>query len=239
MDSSPEPSFDLVLLNELAEGAQKVFRNADTLYQEAKILGAAGALSRALFLHQISLEECAKIEAMGWWATSLLAGFPINQKKVVEGFASHSRKNRINAYMLKASGEEQAAKGRGDWKAALEAFNNLQAEFHQKSNDAKNASLYVDFKDGKFIGPVERITDAMLAEIAARNEAFLGEAYPKIRLLSKLTRAPEESRERIVAFEKVIKAAKDPNEAMVSVRTLMDELIEIERAKCAVKPEDD
>jgi hypothetical protein len=58
-------------------------------------------------------------------------------------------------------------------------------------------------------------------------------------LLSKLTRAPEKARERILAFEKVIRAAKDPNEAMASLRTLMDELIEIERAKGAAKPEDD
>ena len=51
------PSFDHLYLTELARGAKKTFDNADRLYREARILGAAGAHERALFLHQISLEE--------------------------------------------------------------------------------------------------------------------------------------------------------------------------------------
>jgi AbiV family abortive infection protein len=177
------PSFDRAMLNELASGAQKTFDNADALYWEAKLLGAAGALSRALFLHQISLEECAKIENTGAWATSILAGFTVDKKRVLAGFASHARKNRTNAYMLKGSAAEQAAKKRGDWKVANEEFKKLQAEFHEKSNDAKNASLYVDFKDGKFIAPTERITKDMLDETAARNETFLRLMCPKLEML--------------------------------------------------------
>jgi AbiV family abortive infection protein len=114
MSSSGKPSFDRAKLSELARGAQKTFENADALFREAKILGAVGALSRALFLHQISLEECAKIENIGAWATSLLAGRMVNGKKVLDGFASHKKKNRTNAYMLEESVEEQAAKNRGD-----------------------------------------------------------------------------------------------------------------------------
>jgi len=239
MNSPCIAGFDRVLLRELADGVGKIFQNAEALYQEAKILGAAGAISRALFLHQISLEECAKIETVCWWATSLLAGLPVNQKKVVEGFASHALKNQTNAYMLEGSEQEQAAKARGDWKAALQEFKKLQAEFHQKSNDAKNSALYVDFKDVKFIAPVDRITHTMLAETAARNKTFLGEAYPKIRWLSKLTQAPEQTREQIIAFQNVIKAAKNPNEAMASLRMLIDELAAIERAKGAAKPKSD
>ena len=105
MPSKKLPSFDRALLSELARGAQKTFDNADALYREAKILGAAGALGRALFLHQISLEECAKIESLGAWATSLLAGYSVDEKKIIAGFASHAQKNRTNAYMLKGSTE--------------------------------------------------------------------------------------------------------------------------------------
>jgi AbiV family abortive infection protein len=162
--------FDRELLTELARGAQKSFENAKALFREAKILGAAGALCRALFLHQISLEECAKIEIMGKWATGVLAGFDVGKKKVLAGLARHANKNRTNAYMLEGSVEETAARERGDWEAAYGEFKKLQTEFHAKSNAAKNASLYVDFEDDKFVAPVDRITADMLAETASRNE---------------------------------------------------------------------
>jgi AbiV family abortive infection protein len=113
MSSKKLPSFDRALLSELARGAQKTFDNADALYREAKLLGASGALGRALFLHQISLEECAKIETLGAWATSLLAGYSVDEKKVVVGFASHARKNRTNAYMLAGREGTRGLEGRG------------------------------------------------------------------------------------------------------------------------------
>ncbi len=176
---------------------------------------------------------------MGAWATSLLAGIRVDQKKVLAGIASHARKNRTNAYMLEGSIEEQAAKARGDWKAALEEFKKLQDEFHEKSNEAKNASLYVDFEDGKFVAPVERITDAMLAETAARNETFLGLMYPKLQMLLKWEKAPEDAQERIVAFVEVAEATKDqkPDNAMAAIRKPIDDFFEIERAKARGKTE--
>jgi AbiV family abortive infection protein len=61
MPSKKPPNFDRALLSELARGAQKMFDNADALCREAKLLRAAGAMGRALFLHQVSLEECAKM----------------------------------------------------------------------------------------------------------------------------------------------------------------------------------
>ena len=189
------------MLSELARGAQKTFDNADALYREAKLLSAAGALGRALLLHQISLEECAKIETLGAWATSLLAGYSVDEKKVLAGFASHAKKNRTNAYMLEGSAEEQAAKERGDWKTAGEEFKRLQAEFHEKSNAAKNASLYVDFEGGKFVAPIERITKDMLNETATRNETFLGLTYPKLKMLLKWDGAPQEAQGTIEGQE--------------------------------------
>jgi AbiV family abortive infection protein len=38
-----------------------VFENAERLYYEATVLAAAKAFSRALFLHQISMEKLAKV----------------------------------------------------------------------------------------------------------------------------------------------------------------------------------
>jgi AbiV family abortive infection protein len=231
------PSFDRALLSELARGAQKTFDNAEALYREATLLGAAGAQGRALFLHQISLEECAKIESLGAWATSLLAGYSVD-KKVLAGFVSHARKNRTNAYMLKGSAEEQAAKERGDWEAASEEFNKLQAEFHKKSNGAKNAALYVDFEDGKFVAPTERITKDMLNETAARNETFLGLVSPKLKMLLKWDKAPEEAQVTIVAFVELAESMKSekPDDAMAAFNELIGDFLLIERAKQAREP---
>jgi AbiV family abortive infection protein len=237
MPSKELPSFDRGLLSVLARGAQKTFDNANSLYREAKLLGAASALGRALFLHQISLEECAKIETMGAWATSLLAGYTLDENKILAGFASHARKNRTNAYMLSGSAEEQAAKERGDWNAAGEEFKKLQAEFHKKSNDAKNASLYVDFEDGKFVAPIERITKDMLDDTADRNETFLGLTYPKLEMVLKWDKAPEEAQDAIVAFVELAEAmkAEKPDDAMAAFNKLIGDFVEIERAKRAVK----
>lgn len=244
MNASEKPSFDSVLLNELARGAQMTFENATALYDEAKILGAAGAINRALFLHQISLEECAKIEIIGAWATSLLAGIAVDEKKILAGFSSHARKNRTNAYMLEGSVEEQAAKDSGDWETALKAFKKHQAEFHKESNDAKNTSLYVDFKDGKFVTPAEWITKEMLAETATRNEVFLNLMYPKLKMLMKWDEAPEEAQEAqeaIVAFIELAEAIKQekPDDAMGAFKKLIDDFLEIERGKRVAKPKGD
>jgi AbiV family abortive infection protein len=185
------PGFDHRYLKELARGAKKTFENADQLYREARILGAAGAHARALFLHQISLEECAKVESIGWTATSLLLGFPIEEKKWLSSLGRHAHKNHTNAYALEGTAEEQAAKLRADWKAVSVAFKKFQADFHQESNWAKNASLYVDLSSGKFVGPSDQITLAMLAETAERNEHLLGFTAPAVRLLEKLGKEPE------------------------------------------------
>jgi AbiV family abortive infection protein len=235
MSASSKPPFDPALLSKLARGAQLTFDNADALYREAKILGAAGAVGRALFLHQISLEECAKLELIGVWATGLLAGHSVDEKKVLSSFASHARKNRTNAYMLEGSVNEERAKARGDWKAALEEFRKLQAEFHAKSNNAKNASLYVDFDNGKFVAPVERITETMLAETAARNETFLGLMYPKLQMLLEWEKAPEQTQEHLVAFVNLMEAKKSekPDDVIAAFRRLIDDFVEIKRSEVA------
>src|SRR5437870_2628501 len=111
-------AIDRALLFELIIGVQKTFENAETLYTEASLLRHAGFLSHALFLHQISLEECAKIEILGGWATSMLMGYHVDLAKVTNALASHARKNRTNAYFLEPSEEEQAAQESGDFEAA-------------------------------------------------------------------------------------------------------------------------
>src|SRR5437868_2973747 len=82
------------LLRQLLQGARQTFENAEMLFSEACLLRAAGFLSRALFLHQISLEECGKVEILGGWATALLMGHDVDPVRVKKAMASHAHKNR-------------------------------------------------------------------------------------------------------------------------------------------------
>lgn len=136
-DGKAETSIDTLLA-----GAKVTFANAEQLYLEAKVLAEVGATARALCLHQISLEECAKVENLGAWAVSFVLGHDVDEKKVLTAHAHHAAKNKQNAYMLEPSQDEKDARERGDIKAALD-FQKTQVRFHAKSNGAKNASLYV------------------------------------------------------------------------------------------------
>jgi AbiV family abortive infection protein len=192
------PKIDRAFLSVLVRGAEKTFDNAEKLYFEAVLLAKTGAIARALCLHQISLEECSKIESMSVWATSLLSGDDLDQVKALAAVKRHSSKNKSNAYMLKGSREENEATARGDWKTKLDEFKKLQLEFHKTSNDAKNASLYVDWKNGEFVSPGEQITSKMLSEIIERNEAFLGHSQCGLEMLKRLNKSPDDLQDLIV-----------------------------------------
>ena len=172
-------------LFEVSQGVSKTFENAQELFQEAALLRSHGALSRALFLHQISMEECGKIEILGATAVSLLAGFETDLKRASTVVTKHKAKNYANAYLLPRTKEEKEAAESGDWKRALGAFKQHQATFHLYSNTAKNASLYVDCARGRFTAPKEAITEEMVAALADLNREFLALAQPKVRMLAR------------------------------------------------------
>jgi AbiV family abortive infection protein len=210
-------------LKALVSGAEKMFDNAEHLFFEAEALAKAGGIARPLFLHQISLEECSKINTLGAWAVSLLVGLDVNQKKVLVAFGRHEAKNKHNAYMLEQGDAEKEAIARGDWKAALEAFKQTQDEFHRASNQAKNGALYVDWVDGEFVSPGERVTDTMLAEIRDRNATFLGYASNEIQMFQRLEQTPDVMRELLAGF--VDQAEKLREEKPDDLVGLMDALL--------------
>lgn len=170
------------LASTLIEGAVKTIKNADELFDEARLLADAGHVARALLLHQISLEECGKAELLYVSLTEVLRGRPVDLKQLSKVLAKHAAKNKTNAYFLPKSEAEVSARGQSDSKAAASAFNELKEAFHKESNDLKNASLYVDF-DGSFNAPSEVITKEHLAEILERNGQFMFMAMEKLRLL--------------------------------------------------------
>ncbi len=212
------PKIDRAFLSVLVCGAEKMFDNAEKLYFEAALLAKAGALPRALCLHQISLEECSKIESMGAWATSLLVGLEVNQEKILAASRRHSSKNKSNAYFLEASPEEKDARKRGDWNAAQETFSKLQQDFHKTSNDAKNASLYVDWKDGEFVSPSEQITLEMLSQIVDRNQVFLEYAQNGLNMLKRLDESVDDLQDLVVELVEALKKVREeqPDDLMAA-----------------------
>ena len=217
-----------ISLTVLVCGAEKTFDNAERLFHEATILAKGDAVARALCLHQISLEECSKVNNLGVWAISLVSGHEVDQRKILAAFNRHEAKNKSNAYMLEGSKAEKDAKARGDWKAAREAFKQSQNEFHKISNVAKNASLYVDWVDGEFVAPRERITKEMLAEITERNAEFLGYAHHGLTMLRRLEKAPDEMRSLLSGFtEQLEKLREDkPDDLMSAIETLLSGFLE-------------
>jgi AbiV family abortive infection protein len=215
-------------LDILVRGAEKTFDNAERLFREAEILANGGAVARALCLHQISLEECSKVNSLGAWAVSLVLGFEVDQKKVLAAFGRHAAKNRSNAYMLEGSEAEKEAKARGDWEAALAAFKQTQDEFHATSNQAKNASLYVDWVEGEFVAPSERITNEMLAEITERNAEFLGYAHNGLKMLERLVKAPDQMRDLLSGFVEQAEKLREekPDDLMGAMETLLSSFLE-------------
>ncbi|WP_348645883.1 AbiV family abortive infection protein [Rhizobium leguminosarum] len=220
-------------LDVLVRGAEKTFDNAENLFFEAELLAKAGAVARALCLHQISLEECSKVNILGAWGMSVCMGLEVDQKKVLAAFGRHASKNKSNAYMLEASETEKDAKRRGDLQGTIEAFKKSQAEFHETSNQAKNASLYVDWGDGEFVAPSERITEAMRAEIKERNAQFLGFAHNSVNMLKRLAASPEEMRGKASGFVEQAKKLRDanPDNPIEAIETWLWDFLEAERRK--------
>lgn len=222
------PQGSQVPLAVLIRGTEKTFDNAERLYVEADILANAGAVARALCLHQISLEECAKVNNLGAWAVSLVFKFDVNQKKILAAFGYHAAKNNSNAYMLRASEAETDAWASGDSKAAMEAFKKTQNEFHQTSNGDKNTSLYVDWVGSEFSAPSERITNEMLAVITERNAEFLGYAYNMLGFLRQLEKSQDKMKEKFSSFvEQVEKLGKEkPEDFFKAIETLLAGFLE-------------
>ena len=101
-------------LTEPIQWAEATFANAEDLFIEAVMLRKAGHLSRALFLHQISMEECGKVEVLGAWVTGVFAGLKRDATKLQRALTRHETKNSANAYQLELSDQERHARRRKD-----------------------------------------------------------------------------------------------------------------------------
>lgn len=191
------------LVLHLIAGAEKIFANAEALYNEATILANSSAWPRALFLHQIALEECAKVGALGAAVTSLLMGHEVNTDALRRAFRRHEYKNKANAYYLPTTDAERVARESGDLDTAHHEFKQRQEAFHEESNSDKNASLYVDFGDS-FTSPQELINEEVFVKVRKRNDEFMSIAFDHVRMLrgwsSDLQRSAEQVTEALSAL---------------------------------------
>ena len=135
---------DISHIPSYAQGLSLVFDNAESLYEEGCLLGENGRFARAFLCHQISMEELAKVDFLGTYVTGLLIGHDAGLANQKRNFRDHKKKNKMNAFLLPPSPEMSKAYEKGDWRAALSAFEQMQGDFHKESNDGKNSSLYVD-----------------------------------------------------------------------------------------------
>ena len=222
--SSPEDTH----LSELVCGASLSFDNAENLFGEAKILSARKAFCRALFLHQISLEECGKTEILGWWATGHLMGISVDFDTIRSRLTRHKVKNFANAYMLPLSEAEQKARDESDWRRERDAFKEQQAAFHQESNNRKNASLYVDIVDNRFLSPSDQITEDMVCEIADRNKTFIELMRPKVEMLRLWEQNPDVTRELMKGFQQMMEELRDkyPDDPYKALGVFLDDMLE-------------
>lgn len=186
-----KPMKNIARLHCFIDGAKAIHANAAALYEEAQILGQAGAFARAAVLHQISMEECSKVDMLGAAAVSLLAGEDVDEELLARKFRDHKAKNRANAYNAEQTDEERSARERRDWHVAMAAFKDFQSAFHKGMNDIKNMGLYVDFKDGIFSSPTDIVDEATAVSTMHLNADFLRRGDDFVRLMTRFGDNPE------------------------------------------------
>lgn len=225
------------LAEALIDGARKTVMNADELFDEARLLADAGHVARALLLHQISLEECGKLEMLYVATAEVLRGQAVDMKQLCRAFSKHAAKNRTNAYFLAKSEAELAAEEQDDMGAAHEALNELQAEFHEKSNELKNASLYVDY-DGSFRAPREVISAEHLDEVFNRNGAFMSMAFDKLGILLRWSTDLDAAAAEVAQWWAVMgldELDRDKPDSLVMLKKRLAEMVQ--KGRGALKPQ--
>jgi hypothetical protein len=163
-------------------------------------------------------------------------GHEVDFGKLSDAFAKHKTKNCANAYMLPATKAELEARAGGDWKRSIDVFSQQQAKFHQDSNSAKNASLYVDYENGRFSAPREKITETMVADIAGLNSELLALTAPKVEMLSGWQSNIEEVRRRTKWFAARLEKlrSQSPNNPEEVMSVIMQEMLD--QAKATPNP---
>lgn len=213
---------------EIARGARLIFDNAEALYNEAQVLRFNKSFARAVTLHQISMEECSKVDMLGAAVAGLHYGMSIDLDKLARQMSRHETKNHNNADFTVVTAAEKSARERGDFKEAKRIFEEQRGAFHKYVNDLKNDALYVDFKGGKFSSPLEVVSEKEANEMLAVNAYFLRHASMHLYLIEELLGESEEFRDRMLALKEGLAglAGVKPADYQAAYREMMGALVE-------------
>jgi AbiV family abortive infection protein len=221
MDIKPDTT---TRVQRFIEGAEMIHANAAALYGEALILRNAGAIARASVLHQISMEECSKVDTLGAVVVSILGGQEVDDASLSKSLRDHKAKNYANAYNGEPTDEERSARERRDWDAARAAFRGLQKDFHKRMNFIKNAGLYVDYSDGNFVAPTDAVNEQVATAFMQLNADFLRRGEDFIRLLRRIGAEPQRYARVFHAFLSDTKAMQF--EDGVGSKAIIDTIVE-------------
>lgn len=227
------------LLAELVRGAELCFTNAEQLFQEAALLREHKHFSRSIFLNQIAMEECAKVDMIGAAATALTLGHPVDLKALEKAIRDHKAKNFTNAYMSAASPAETSARKANDGKAASEAFENSQREIHVLLNTAKNASMYVDFKGDNFVAPDDVVGEEHALQMAALSYYFMSVTAPRLPPLRRMLQEPNLHSELLAGFGEAWTKALAAGATMEEMDSALHDYIKAMAAKIGAAEKSD
>lgn len=160
------------------EGALKTVRNAQQLCDEAELLHRHKMFARSYALSHLAREEVGKSAMLFKVAIDLLLDNQIDWKKVDRRFRSHKEKiknDRVLTFLLFGHMEVEGRKL--DPKVL---FNSGTVEY---TNARKNASLYVDWVEGKFLSPEESVSEQQSErnlDLAMYRVVFMSEVVPSL-----------------------------------------------------------
>lgn len=140
-------------LAQIDQGVDALLQNAKALIAESRLLYEAKAIARAYTLSHLGREELSRVVMLEAAALRMLAERPVEWKKLMKRLRDHKAKLALeeaeSAMFLVGAGVHPAAD------VALQ----IAARTTDMRNDWKNASIYVNFEDGKFVLPTAQISD--------------------------------------------------------------------------------
>jgi hypothetical protein len=134
-------------------------------------------------------------------------------------------KNLANADLLEPTEEEKQTRERKDWEGYKAASARARRGFHEYSNWAKNAALYVDIdiRDRNVTTPRDSITVEMVAKIAKLNESYLRDTQQNVRMLLEWEKGTRPDVRQLI--ERIKQLRKEmPDDPQKLVEVIMEEL---------------
>lgn len=220
-------------LSQLDEGIDALIENASALVKEASLLHEHKHYSRAYTLAHLAREEVSKVTMLFAAGVRIVAGHPVDWKKLRSRFVSHKSKlmqDTLWGFM---------STGLAQTEEAPQILGVLSASADGR-NDAKNNSLYVGFKDGSFLSPSDAISEKTAARTVELARMAVDEWVVQRRLTPRLAdRAPGSMKEQFQHVPQI--DLSTPDAILNAARTgsvLMEMVREAQRTRAEVNPKD-